>query len=176
MSFLCWSAAATLVVCLGGYAVQQAKAVDPFPAGPFPVGWYDSLGVPNDPIGIAAHGGNVSMAYWGSGDPDARNAYLYYAAQAGVRVIMEIDAALIAAGDVAGIRAIVSAYDDHPAVVGWYTYDEPNPDNVPLSILQTAYDAIKLESSKPVTIVIAGPSSHKNGCSAHSFNCLFFLN
>ena len=158
MNFLCWAAAVAFVVCLGNYSVQQAKAVDSF-TGAFPVGWYDSLAVPNDPTGIAAHGGNVSVAYWGSSDASLRNAYLYYAAEAGVRVIMEIDPALITAEDVAGIRNIVSTYDDHPAVAGWYTYDEPNPDIVPLSMLQTAYDAIKLESSKPVTICIAGPES-----------------
>ncbi len=159
MNFLCWTVAAALVVCLGGDAVQQAKAVDPFPAGAFPVGWYDSLEVPQDPASIAAHGGNVTVAYWGGGNASARNAYLYYAAQAGIRVIFEIDPALIAAGDVAGIRDVVRTYDSHAAVAGWYTYDEPNPAIVPLSTLQTAYDAIKLESSKPVTICIAGPES-----------------
>ena len=159
MSFLCLTAAVAFVVCLGGFAVQQAKAVDPFPAGAYPVGWYDSSCVPGDPTGIASHGGNVSMAYWGGCDAATRNAYLYYAAEAGIRVILEIDAALIAAGDVAGIRDAVRTYDDHPAVVGWYTYDEPDPAVIPLSMLQTAYDAIKLESSKPVTICIAGPST-----------------
>ncbi|HDY65174.1 MAG TPA: PEP-CTERM sorting domain-containing protein [Phycisphaerae bacterium] len=113
---------------------------------------------PGDPILIAGHGGNVTLAYWGSSSAVHRQQYLDNAAAVGVRVIMEIDPALIAAKDAAGIRNVVSTYNDHPAVAGWYTADEPYwVWGIPVSTLQIAYDAIKQESSKPVVICFSEP-------------------
>ena len=136
--------------------VTPTYEVNPLPS-PYFVGWYDSMAAPGDPTAIAGHGGNMTMAYWGSSSPASRTLYLDNALVAGVRVVMEVDPALIAAKDAAGIRDVVSTYDDHPAVIGWYTADEPYVHPGMLSTIQPAYDAIKQESSKPVFIVFSEP-------------------
>ncbi len=149
---------AATVLCVVFLVSPLVKAEDPFSTGPYPVGWYDSMRATGDPILIAGHGGNVTLAYWGSSSAVHRQQYLDNAAAVGVRVIMEIDPALIAAEDAAGIRNVVSTYNDHPAVAGWYTADEPYwVWSIPVSTLQIAYDAIKQESNKPVVICFSEP-------------------
>jgi len=135
--------------------------------GPFPVGWYDTLVNGNtSAFLLTSLGANFSLAYWGgiTGPDDIRITNYLDAAQAtGLNVVMEIDPARIASQDVAGIREIVSRFNDHPAVYGWYTADEPYwVWGIPVHVLQTTYDTIKLDSNKPVFIVFSTPGLERN--------------
>ncbi|MBE9170094.1 hypothetical protein IQ238_22080 [Pleurocapsales cyanobacterium LEGE 06147] len=50
-----------------------------------------------------------------------------------------------------------SAFKQHPAVVGWYAYDEPIANNIPPEIMKAVYHAIKTEDpERPVAVVFAG--------------------
>ena len=96
--------------------------------GPLPIGLYASLTRGASSVDeIAAINGNLTSAYWGTPSPGFSNVHDYLdAAQAeGVRVVVEIDPVRIANADVVGITEIVATFDSHPAVVGWYTADEP---------------------------------------------------
>ena len=147
------------VLCVVFLVSLSVRAEYPFSADSFPVGWYDSMRQPGDPVAIAGYGGNVTIAYWGSSNAANRQQYLDNAFAMGIRVIMEVDPVLIANGDAAGIRNLVSTYDSHPAVVAWNTGDEPYWNGgIPLSKMQIAYDAIKMESTKPVTICFSEPA------------------
>ena len=135
--------------------------------GPLPIGLYDSLTSGASSVDeIAAINGNLTSAYWGTPSPGFSNVHDYLdAAQAeGVRVVVEIDPVRIANADVVGITEIVATFDSHPAVVGWYTADEPfwvQP-VIPEPVLRTAYDTIKLNSSKPVVVTFSTPGLERN--------------
>ena len=147
------------VLCVVLLLSAAAGADDPLSTDPFPIGWYDALSAWHDPAYMLERGSNISLAYWGSSTAISRNQYLNEAAAGGMRVIMEIPSVLVETEDVAGIRDVVSTYDSYPAVVGWYSYDEPySAWGIPFSRMQIAYDAIKQESSKPVVICFAPPA------------------
>ena len=155
------------VVAVTGFCVlflvsPSVRAEYPFSADSFPVGWYDSMRASGDPTAIAGYGGNLTIAYWGSSNAANRQQYLDNAFASGVNVIMGINEAFINGSNpvnVSGILDIINTYDDHPAVVGWYTADEPYWNGgISLAKLQLAYDTIKSVSSKPVSICFGEPT------------------
>ncbi len=146
------------VLCVVFLLSPLVSAADnPFSTGAYPIGWYDEMASPQDVPGIDSHGGNTVLNYWGSTDMAGRMHYLDEAAAHGIQVIMSIDETIINATDpvdVNRILDIVNTYNDHPALVGWYTADEPwYGRRIPLATMQTAYDTIKSVSTKPVFIL-----------------------
>ncbi len=176
MSFLCWSAAAALVVCLANctareavgnvvsYDGDRAVRVDGVPF--FPVGVYNAFSststYPNCPTfaELAANGINTVHSYAWEGDG------YYYG-----------DAWLDAAED-NGLMALVGMrrqsvqrmynnfsidrvnfYKDHPATLGWHVMDEPNWTGAPWGYpgseyIPNIYDIIKQNDvNHPVTLV-----------------------
>ncbi len=143
------------VLCVVFFLSQSVRAEDPFADGPYPVGWWDAMHNPGDPLLVAGHGSNVTLAYWQYSTPSGRQQYLDNAEAAGVRVIMSINEDFINATDpvdVIGIINLVNTYNDHPAVAGWSTADEPWGHSISFDKMQLAYDMIKLVSTKPVFI------------------------
>ena len=150
------------VLCVVFLVSLSVRGEYPFSADSYPIGWYDSMRGPGNPAAIAGYGGNFTIAYWGSSNAANRQQYLDNAFAAGVNVIMGINEAFINGSNpvnVSGILDIVNTYDSHPAVVGWYTADEPYwNQGISLAKMQLAYDTIKSVSSKPVTICFGEPT------------------
>jgi hypothetical protein len=110
-------------------------------ADDFPVGWYDQLYNHATFASMQAEGTNDVLPYGvGSGVPT----YLTSAANAGSGVFVQIDPALVRAGDVDGITSFVSTYKDYTAVRGWYLADEPTlSGEMTPATGAVLYDAIK---------------------------------
>ena len=153
-----WITVVMTVLCVVFLFSGTVRADNPFDSGSYPVGWWTTMD-PNSVVDVYYAGGNTILAYWGSAAPSSRHQFLNEAAAGDIRVIMEVDPVLIANGDAAGIRNLVSTYDSYPAVAAWNTGDEPYWNGgIPLSKMQIAYDAIKMESTKPVTICFSEPA------------------
>ncbi|KKL19542.1 hypothetical protein LCGC14_2464420, partial [marine sediment metagenome] len=153
-----WITVVMTVLCVVFLFSGTVRADNPFDSGSYPVGWWTTMD-PNSVVDVYYAGGNTILAYWGSAAPSSRHQFLNEAAAGDIRVIMEVDPVLIANGDAAGIRNLVSTYDDYPAVAGWSTGDEPYwMGGLTLSKMQIAYDAIKMESTKPVVICFSEPA------------------
>lgn len=133
------------------------------PAGDYPVGWYGSLRSPDDLPRLAAYGGNLVLPYFtdaglpGGTGPVTVGEFLDRAQEHGIRVILEISKSHRGqrrrSPDVqpAAIRSFVREYGDHPAVRGWYLFDEPGFDSDPSPAeVRSMYEAIKAASDLPV--------------------------
>jgi hypothetical protein len=149
---------AMTVLCVVFLLSPTIRGDNPFDSGAYPVGWWTSTGS-TAVINVYNAGGNTILSYWGSTDTWTRMQSLDEAAAGGMRVILEVDPVLIANADTSGIRDLVSTFDSHPAVAAWNTGDEPYWNGgIPLWKMQNAYDAIKMESTKPVTICFSEPA------------------
>ncbi len=83
---------------------------------------------------------------------DARR-YLDAAASQDLRVLVGFDLASVKAGDLDYVTSRVRALRDHPALQGWYAYDEPEGAAVDPGILAAVRRAIRAEDpAHPVTI------------------------
>ena len=57
----------------------------------------------------------------------------------------------------ANLTKIINTFKDHPALFSWYLADEPDGQNIPLSLLQPKYDMIKsLDPHHDVSMVFCG--------------------
>ena len=83
---------------------------------------------------------------------DARR-YLDAAATNGLRVFVGFDAARVQAGDLDHVRERVRALRAHPAVAGWYAFDEPEMHGVEPRVLAAVREAIRAEDpAHPIMI------------------------
>jgi len=133
-----------------------------------PVGWYDAR-QPFERRAVRRDTTDFTVLYLNSFlntvngntvvDDNALQEHLDDAASQGVEVILETPRADTYAGRTQIVGDFVAAWDSHPAVTGWYTADEPgfqnNQNGVPRSNLESAYNAVKAESSKPVYMALA---------------------
>ncbi len=150
---------AMTVLCVVFLFSPSVMADNPFSTGAYPVGWWGHMGSPGNLVDIYYGGGNTVLAYWSTASPLTRVQFLNEAEAGGMRVIVEVDPDFINAQYVSGIRDLVSTYDDYPAVAGWSTGDEPYwMGGLTLSKMQIAYDAIKMESTKPVVVCFSEPA------------------
>ena len=134
------------VLCVVFLLSPTVRADNPFATGAYPVGWWGHMGSPGNLVDIYYGGGNTVLAYWSTASPLTRVQFLNEAEAGGMRVIVEVDPVFINTQYAAGIRDLVSIYDDYPAVAGWCTGDEPYwMGGLSLSKMQIAYDAIKEE-------------------------------
>ena len=75
----------------------------------------------------------------------------------GRKSFITIDDAAITSGDLDAIRTRVAAFKDHPALAGWYLYDEPEYHPVTPAQMDAAYGAIKeVDTVHPVTFAAPG--------------------
>jgi hypothetical protein len=125
---------------------------------PFFFGWYGTIGNPEVAAKVSPKGINLLMPYIGDASKPNILAYLDAAKAARVKVLLEIYRPLVESGNMAGIQEFIRTYKNHPAVYGWYLYDEPDYKQPPLSpnLLNEVYQAIKKEDrSKPVATICA---------------------
>ena len=146
-----------------GMSLAQKKylTIDRKRSLPFWVGWYDRIENPSLPLRVYSKGINLLMPYVGDLKKEAIQLFLDKSNQVGVKVLLEINRPLVESGDIAGIKDFIRTYKNHPAVYGWYLYDEPEikkPTPLAPQFLERIYQAIKEEDkSKPVAIVFADP-------------------
>ena len=151
------------VLCLVFMVSTPAGAVNSF--DPFPMGWYDVFAGVTRPALMATdtdvpggQGSNIAIAYWMPYPYSGRMAYLDTAYSVGVGIILEVERDLVLNQDPAGISTFVAQWDDHPAVVGWYLFDEPYSNWGEVGTeLQIAADAIRAQSSKPIVLLFGEP-------------------
>lgn len=124
-------------------------------ANDFPIGWYDTIGAKDTPAKVAVEGINILMPYVGEADNETITTYLDAAEKAGVKVLLELRRSIINNRDNVSVTKFVRTFKNHPAVFGWYLYDEPSVSKLSPQILKSAYDAIKVEDpKKPVAVTI----------------------
>jgi hypothetical protein len=136
----------------------------------FPVGFYCQWPVvPTLPEEEVVKGFNMMSPYWKIDNKQRKERlrFMDRCAQLGMKVNYNI--CNVAAGGVhtealdkdeklALLKKEVEALRDHPALLSWYLYDEPEGQGVPADSLKEAYDLIKtLDPYHPVTIVFMAP-------------------
>jgi hypothetical protein len=126
---------------------------------PFILGWYEFLENTAGPLQVASKGINFVIPYIESTKLEKIKVFLDAARTAKIKVLVEVHRPLVEAGNVVGTREFIRAYKNHPAVYGWYLYDEPEikkPTPLTPELLTKVYQAIKAEDkSKPVAIVFS---------------------
>ena len=122
----------------------------------FPLGWYDSIKNLNTPAKIANEGINLVMPYTGKGDAPEIRAYLDKAAAAGIKVLVDIPRDSVRRGHTVRISQLVRKLKNHPALFGWYLFDEPEYIGLSPNLLQKFYQTIKTEDPKhPIAVAFA---------------------
>jgi hypothetical protein len=126
---------------------------------PFIIGWYEFLENTAGPSQVASKGINFVIPYIEKTKLEKIKIFLDAAKAAKIKVLVEVYRPLVEAGNVAGTREFIRTYKNHPAVYGWYLYDEPEikkPTPLTPELLIKVYQAIKAEDkSKPVAIVFS---------------------
>jgi hypothetical protein len=129
---------------------------------PFLLGWYDDLVMPGVVNEAAANGIKLLIPYTGGANKHNIKAYLDAAQKVGVKLSLEIYSPLVETGNISGVRDFIRTYKSHPAVYGWYLYDEPDlkkPTPLSPDLLTNVYQAIKAEDkSKPVALIFNDPN------------------
>jgi hypothetical protein len=124
-------------------------------AGPL-LGWFTGAGR-NDTTVIdaaAAAGATLVVAYGGKAvSQDAVRAFLDHLQSVKMRALLQIDPSWVTAPDTAAIAGFVAATSAHPALYGWYLFDEPDFNNVSPTQLKVAYDAVRgADATHPVAV------------------------
>jgi hypothetical protein len=130
---------------------------------PFYLGWYDFVANPSAPGLVNSKGIDLIMPYLDVlpyPEMDERTkkriaAFLEAAKAAKVKVLLEIYRPLVERENISGVKDFINRYKNHPAVYGWYLYDEPEikkPQPLSPESLARVYRAIKEEDRKPVAI------------------------
>ncbi len=129
----------------------------------FLLGWYHRIDKlePIDPI--ANVGVNLIMAYsndFAKRDNNKIKAYLDAAEKAKIKILLEPYRDDILSEDIAAVTEFVHLFKEHPALFGWYLYDEPVLNNVPIQNLENFYRVIKAEApDKPIVLNFSGKNS-----------------
>lgn len=127
---------------------------------PFEMGWYSNVFGQDPSQAIADMGGSVALYYHQGYLADSTVKKRLDAAYAkGLKVIMNVDGVTQVGSDVTAVNTIriqqfVNTFKSHPAVIGWYTADEP-VGNTQLSLCIQAYNAVKgADPDRPVYLAI----------------------
>ena len=122
----------------------------------FPLGWYDSINQLNTPSKIVNEGIDLVIPYTGKGNAEEVRAYLDRAAAAGIKVLVDIPRDSVRRGHTARITKFVKQLKNHPALFGWYLFDEPGFIGLSPNILQKFHQAIKQEDPRhPIAVAFA---------------------
>lgn len=144
-----------MVLCIMLTADKTVGANDPFG-----MGWYSNVFAQDPSQAISDMGGTVALYYHQGYLADSTVKLRLDAAQAkGLKVIMNVDGITQVGSDVTAVNTIriqqfVNMFKNHPAVIGWYTADEP-AGNTQLQLCIQAYNAVKgADANKPVYLAI----------------------
>lgn len=128
----------------------------------FPLGWIDTIKRPQTPAKVAQEGINLLIPYSHSVEQPTIETYLNNARENGIKVFLEPYREPVRNEDAAAVAEFVRTYKDHPAVAGWYLYDEPAANEISPQTLEISYQAIKAEDTNhPVAIVFASSQGAK---------------
>ncbi|MEM8782157.1 MAG: hypothetical protein AAGE65_04795 [Planctomycetota bacterium] len=117
----------------------------------FPLTWYaSSTNADSEPEDIRADGMTRALVYNASDRPDAAQKYLDAAQEQGVRVILDIGRDHLKNPNPAGLIGYIQRFNDHPALEGWYVYDEPNLTHTSVEQAALAYRSLKAHSDLPI--------------------------
>jgi hypothetical protein len=129
---------------------------------PFIIGWYEFLENSAGPSQVAGKGINFIIPYIEGSKLEKLEVFLDAAKAARIKVLVEVYRPLVESGNLAGTKKFIRTYKNHPAVSGWYLYDEPEikkPTPLTPELLTTVYQTIKAEDKfKPVAIVFSDVS------------------
>lgn len=126
----------------------------------FPLGWYDSITNLDTLPRIAGEGMNMVMPYIGQQSIQEVRAYLDRAAAAGIKVMVEIPRNQVRRDHRWLITQFVKQLKTHPAVLGWYLFDEPEFIKLSPRILERVYRAIKAEDPHHTVAIAFGKLIH----------------
>ncbi|MEM8782156.1 MAG: hypothetical protein AAGE65_04790 [Planctomycetota bacterium] len=117
----------------------------------YPLTWYaSSTNGASDPDEVAADGLSRAIVYSASDQVAQAQAYLDKAEAQGVRVILDIGRDHLKNPDPAGLAEYVRRFRDHPALEGWYVYDEPNLTGTSVQQARNAYQTIRSLTDLPI--------------------------
>lgn len=125
----------------------------------FPHGVYG--GAPPEQLpNIKAGGFNTLFAY--DSNPEALRKLLDKAQEVGLRVM--VSAAVPFAGKLPAerekLREVVLGLKDHPALLGWYLYDEPDGQGIAPSIIRDLHEAVsEFDPDHPTWVVFDKPDA-----------------
>ena len=123
----------------------------------FPLGWYDRVDRLKGIDIMAEQGFNVIMPYtnfYAKKDYNRIRAYLDRAFAKDIKVLLELFRDDIKNDNLVEITKFVRTFKDHPAVYGWYVFDEPTVKKVRSEKFQPVYKIIKTETpQKPVALL-----------------------
>lgn len=122
----------------------------------FPLGWYDSVDNLNVPSEVATEGIDMIVPYTGESNLTKVKAYLDRAAAAGIKVMVEIPRLEVRRDHRWVIVELVKALKNHPAVYGWYLFDEPEFMQISPALLKRVYNAIKTEDPNHTVAIAFG--------------------
>lgn len=141
---------------------QKIKNPANFLIKEFPIGWIDRIEKPETPEQVVNEGINLLIPYTQRHNQQAILNYLDAAQKNGIKVFLEPYRELVKAEKTSAITEFVRIYKQHPAVAGWYAFDEPVVNEVSPETLAITYQAIKAEDPKhPVAVVFAGSQRKK---------------
>lgn len=122
----------------------------------FPLGWYSSVDYPDALQQVAAEGINFVVPYTGKSDANKVKAYLDRAGEAGIKVMVEIPRIEVRKDHRWLITQFVKQLKNHPALYGWYLYDEPEYVQISPRLLERVYQAIKTEDPQHSVAIAFG--------------------
>ena len=123
----------------------------------FPLGWYDRINRLKTASTISQEGFNLLLPYSLGKDFSTIRDYLDNAQSQKIKVLLQFYPGLVKKEKTERVKQFVRAFKDHPALFGWYSYDEPELHNVSPKTLESVYQTIKAEdSSHPVAVVFNG--------------------
>lgn len=135
------------------------------PGSQFPVGIYDRIDKPEHLTEIKKMGFDLVMPYtnpYARGNFQTIQTYLDRANSLGIRVILEPNRQVIKTQNLPAIIRFVRNFVRHPALYGWYSYDEPVFNQISPRLLEQVYRLIKREDRhRPIILDFSGPRSRK---------------
>lgn len=137
-------------------AKTQARPRQPQTSLNFPLGWYDSISNLNTLEQITQEGMNIVMPYTGKSSMEEIETYLDRAAATGIKVLLEIPRLEVRRDHRWLITQFVRKFKTHPAVYGWYLFDEPEFISLSPRLLKRVYRAIKTEDPRHQVAIAFG--------------------
>jgi hypothetical protein len=132
-------------------------------AEPYWLGWYHPLGEPEALEGLSRTGCTLMRGGFDhknkrldSNKPEIVKAYLDAAAASKVKVLLHAPATFTAKGEWDKLKRWIGLWKDHPAILGWYLFDEPEVHRVKPDRLLEAYRLVKsIDPDRPVAVCFA---------------------
>ena len=147
---------------------------------PFFMGWYTGVYYDDPSAEIVSIGGSRALYYHMGYLTDAKvQSRLDDAYANGLEVIMNVDGidqvgSDVVAVDAARVTQFVNTFKNHPAVVGWYTADEPSG-TAQRDLCQIAYDAVKAaDTTNPVYLCTNHSDQNTIGLFAPTYDVVIF--